>query len=75
MPASERIAIDLQRRIESGEWPPGERLPSLPRLVEQYREYGITSEMPVRQALTILRARGVVEFGPGRGNFVKGPEA
>ena len=73
LPASERIAADLMRRIESGEYPPGTRLPSVPRLVEQYRDLGIRSEMPVRQALTILRARGIIELGVGRGNFVAHP--
>jgi GntR family transcriptional regulator len=63
------IAGYLQRRIESGEWPPGARLPPEPKLQD---EYG-ASRNTVRDAVNWLKARGLVSTQQGRGTFVNEP--
>ncbi|MFF3928549.1 GntR family transcriptional regulator [Streptomyces hirsutus] len=52
-----RIAADLRRRISEGEWEPGGQIPTLPALCT---EYGV-SEAPVRGALRMLTAEGLIE--------------
>lgn len=64
--AYQRIVSDIAAKIDSGQWPPGTRLPSSRQLQEQY---GV-SHMVVRTAMTILRDRGVVESVSGVGVFV-----
>ncbi|MFB8236170.1 GntR family transcriptional regulator [Kitasatospora purpeofusca] len=61
-PEYERIAGDLVRRIQSGEFPPGTRLPSLTALEEAYG----TSQTTVRHAIAVLRNNGMVETGNRR---------
>ena len=63
----QRIVDEIAARIESGELPPGSKLPSSRELQEQYD----TSHMTVRTAVTILRDRGLVESISGVGVFVK----
>jgi GntR family transcriptional regulator len=60
------IAADLQRKIESGELEPGDRLPSDAELSEIYE----ASRNTVREAVKTLVTRGVVEKPSGRGAFV-----
>ena len=67
----QRIVDDIAARIESGELPPGAKLPSSRELQEQYN----TSHMTVRTAVTILRDRGLVESVSGVGVFVIGAVA
>jgi len=62
----QRIVDEIVTRIESGELPPGTKLPSSRELQEQYG----TSHMTVRTAITILRDRGLVESVSGVGVFV-----
>lgn len=64
--AYQRIVSDVVAKIESGEWPPGTKLPSSRELQEQYT----VSHMVVRTAVTILRDRGLVESVSGKGVFV-----
>ena len=66
VPAYAQIEDQLAVRIESGELAAGERLPPERELADGL---GV-SRMTVRQALSSLAARGLVERGVGRGTFV-----
>jgi GntR family transcriptional regulator len=62
------IAADLRRRIESGELQPGDKIPTVEALAE---EYGVAGQTP-RQAIRLLKAEGLVENRGGRsGNRVR----
>ena len=65
------IATDLEQRIRSGEFQPGQALPSQRELSAAY---GVTL-MTLRQALGQLTERGLVAQQPGRGTFVHGGKA
>jgi GntR family transcriptional regulator len=60
-----QIHADLLRQIESGELPPGSRLPSIVALAQRY-EVALTT---VRKALDALKADGLVVTSP-MGTFV-----
>ena len=60
-PLYSRIYTEMARRVHSGEWEEGMRLPSEERLRE---EFG-TSRGPVRQALALLRSEGLITGGRG----------
>ncbi|WP_326549718.1 winged helix-turn-helix domain-containing protein [Micromonospora sp. NBC_01813] len=60
------LADELRAKIESGEWPPGTKLPSRSELC---REYGV-SDTVVGKAMMILRATGLTETLEGVGVFV-----
>ena len=60
------IAQDLQRRIESGEFSPGDRLPN----EMEFRERYDASRNTVRDALKWLTIRGLIETKAGQGTFV-----
>jgi DNA-binding GntR family transcriptional regulator len=62
----QRIAQDIRDRIASGEYAPGDKLPSLRELIAHY---GVSAE-PVRSALLILQAEGLVEGHQGKGIYV-----
>jgi len=51
-----RVASVLRRRIASGEWQPGDRLPALDALVEEFRVGRVT----VRHALDLLADEGLI---------------
>jgi GntR family transcriptional regulator len=61
-----QIADDLGRQIESGELPPGNRLPAELELRARYD----ASRNTVRDAVRWLITRGLVETRPGQGTFV-----
>ncbi|RFU42854.1 GntR family transcriptional regulator [Actinomadura logoneensis] len=61
------IADDLARRIEEGEFAAGERLPTEEQLMVDYDN---ASRNTIREAVKILKARGLVETTQGRGTFV-----
>lgn len=65
-PKYREIAQDLQRRIESGELAPGDRLPNEMEFREQYN----ASRNTVRDAIKWLTNRQLVETKPGQGTFV-----
>jgi GntR family transcriptional regulator len=65
----QHIADDLRRRITSGEWEPGKRLPSEAELTTAY-EVGTPT---LRRALDVLEAEGRIEKRHGVGNFVREP--
>jgi GntR family transcriptional regulator len=65
-PAHVQIEEQLAERIASGELQAGERLPPERDLARDLN----VSRMTVRQALSSLAGRGLVERGVGRGTFV-----
>lgn len=60
-PLYSRIHKAMADRIRSGEWSAGTQLPSEEKLREEFA----TSRGPVRQALALLRAEGLVTGGRG----------
>lgn len=66
-PLPEVIEAKLRELIESGELPPGERLPNEPELA---RRMGV-GRSSVRTALQRLEVQGVVDVRRGRGWFVR----
>jgi len=68
VPYTRQIIADITAKIDSGEWPPGYRLPSIPELAAAYG----CSAAPVRVALTQLQGAGLIQGHQGVGNFVAG---
>jgi GntR family transcriptional regulator len=64
---SRQIADDLRKEIRAGALTPGAQLPSERELVERYG----TSAQTARQAVSLLKAEGLVVGMPGRGIFVR----
>ncbi|MFC4596674.1 FadR/GntR family transcriptional regulator [Cohnella hongkongensis] len=64
--AHEEILKRMEEKIRSGEWKPGERLPTMPQLASSYG-YSLTA---VREALRVLESRRIVSIEHGRGIFV-----
>jgi len=56
----------LRRRIESGVWPPGTKIPSLEELAE---EFGV-ARATARQAVSALESDGLIWRKQGKGTFV-----
>ena len=67
---AERIREALEQAVLLGELARGERLDET-RLAERFR----VSRTPVREALQLLLAGGLVEHRPHRGVFVRAPDA
>ena len=65
---SRRVEADLRQRIEAGEWPAGEALPSVIALAAHY---GV-SRSTVSKAVHRLAEAGLVEVVPQWGTFVTG---
>jgi GntR family transcriptional repressor for pyruvate dehydrogenase complex len=63
---AQRVVAGLKDKILAGDLPPGHKLPSEAELIE---EYGV-SRTVVREAVTRLRAEGLLETFQGRGSFV-----
>jgi GntR family transcriptional regulator, transcriptional repressor for pyruvate dehydrogenase complex len=61
---AQRVVAGLKDKILAGDLPPGHKLPA-----ELIEEYGV-SRTVVREAVTRLRAEGLVETFQGRGSFV-----
>ncbi|HEX6506557.1 MAG TPA: GntR family transcriptional regulator [Chloroflexota bacterium] len=70
LPMYYRVESDLRKRIEAGEWKPGDLFPPERELVERY---GI-SRMTVRQSLSGLVAEGLLHRVRGKGTFVAAPK-
>lgn len=66
---NQRIRTDIERRIRSGEWPPGHRIPSEHALMA---EYGC-SRMTVNRALTSLAESRLIVRRRKSGSFVSTP--
>ncbi|MGE5585675.1 MAG: GntR family transcriptional regulator [Bacillota bacterium] len=69
VPLYHQVKESLRERIEAGEWPPGERIPTEKELAAEYA----VSQITVRQALARLASEGLVERCQGRGTFVSQP--
>ncbi len=65
-PIHAQIKDYLVSKIGSGEYGPGDRLPTENELTQTFQ----TSKSPVRQALESLRMEGIIFRHPGRGTFV-----
>ena len=63
----EQIAAYIRQRIESGEWGPRRRLPTVVHLSQ---EYGVAKDT-VMQALELLRDLGIIYTVKNRGSYVK----
>jgi DNA-binding GntR family transcriptional regulator len=63
---SERLAAELRRKIEAGDWQPGGQLPSVTELSQTYS----VSRATVSKALRTLVADGLVVTRHGWGTFV-----
>lgn len=66
VPPYRQIAAILRRQIETGEIPPGRRIPSL---VEMEQEYGVARDT-LRKAVRVLKDAGLVETVTGMGIYV-----
>ncbi|TCB97602.1 FadR family transcriptional regulator [Micromonospora zingiberis] len=68
MPAKyERVADAIREQIRSGQLKPGDKLPSLSQLQEQYEvSYG-----SIRGAMLVLKAERLIEGRPGEGVYVR----
>lgn len=66
---SARIRSDIERRILSGEWAPGYRIPIERELMETYG----CARMTVNKALVALVASGLIERRRRAGSFVSQP--
>lgn len=64
---SEIVADDLQKQIKEGSLKPGDRLPTIDQLAVQY---GV-GKSTIREALSQLKARGLIQPRQGEGTFVK----
>jgi GntR family transcriptional regulator, histidine utilization repressor len=69
VPLSQQIRGDVERRIVSGDWPPGHRIPFEHELVRQYG----CSRMTVNKALSALAAAGLIVRRRRAGSFVAQP--
>lgn len=65
-----QLAGILRAQIMSGELAPGQQLPSLTWLMQ---EYGLARNT-VRKAVRVLRDEGLVRAVPGWGTYVTGQE-
>ena len=66
LPRSQLVRDQLRKAIDSGDFGPGEALPSERELVEAFQ----VSRVSVREAIRSLEAIGYVEVHQGRGSFV-----
>src|SRR5690554_4264933 len=66
IPAYIQVASALRRRIETGEWLPGEKISTLEELEEEFQRARVT----VRQAVGLLEKEGLLKRQQGRGTFV-----
>ncbi|MEE6260812.1 winged helix-turn-helix domain-containing protein [Plantactinospora sonchi] len=62
-----RIVADIKARIASGELKPGDKLPSVSQLRNQYN----ASNTAVRNAMLVLREAGLVHGHQGKGVYVR----
>jgi GntR family transcriptional regulator len=67
VPPYRQVADLIEQRIRSGELAPGDRVPSITTLSQ---EFGI-AKGTARRALGELADRGLIEITPGWGSFVR----
>lgn len=61
-----QVAADIRARIQTGLLKPGDRLPSIRLLKEQYE----VSDTVIRFAMVVLKGEGLVVGQPGKGVYV-----
>src|SRR5688572_30061093 len=66
--STQDLADKIAAAIRSGDYPPGSRLPQ-ETLAERFQ----VSRTPIREALRLLEARGVLELIPNQGAVVRVP--
>lgn len=66
-PRYQQIADELRRAIETGEFPPGVKIPGENQLMSQYE----VARNTARQALAVLRDQGLTEARKGSGIYVR----
>ncbi len=66
LPLSQQLAALLRAEIESGQRPPGSRLPTIMQLSQEHQVATAT----VVKALRILKREGLVIGSSGHGTFV-----
>jgi GntR family transcriptional regulator len=62
-----RIADDIRAQIETGEYAPGQQLPTYDELAEQY----MCSLAVVRKAVDLLKQQGLLITKQGKGSYVR----
>ena len=62
-----QLAEDIKSKIRSGQYKPGDELPSTSKLCEQYA----ISAIVVRNAMLHLKAQKLVKGVPGVGTFIE----
>jgi GntR family transcriptional regulator len=65
-PHYRRIITDIRAKIDSGEWAPGDQIPTTPQLAEQYR----VGKSTIRTAIQMLIELGLLRGMQGIGVFV-----
>ena len=68
-PTYKQIRLDIERRILTGEWPPGHRIPFEHQLMTRYG----CSRMTVSKALSELAQAELIERRRRAGTFVRRP--
>lgn len=68
---SRNLALEFRRKIETGQWALGQRLPTTRELAATYR----VSANTIQGAFRVLEAHDLVDRRPRRGGFVKLPSA
>jgi Bacterial regulatory proteins, gntR family len=66
LPPYRAVIAALRERIESGEWLPGEQIPSVRKIAQ---EYGV-SVGTARRALVLLKEAGLIVITPSWGAFI-----
>jgi len=66
IPPYRAISAALRERIEAGEWLPGEQIPSVRQLGEEYE----VSIGTARRALAVLAEEGLIVVTPSWGAFM-----
>ncbi len=66
IPPYRAISAALRERIEAGEWLPGEQIPSVRQLGEEYE----VSIGTARRALAVLAEEGLIVVTPSWGAFI-----
>ncbi len=68
---SQNLALEFRRKIETGQWASGQRLPTTRELAAKYQ----VSANTIQGAFRVLEAHDLVDRRPRRGGFVKLPSA
>src|SRR3954469_23435342 len=70
LPRYQQVHGDLMHRIATGEWLPGEPIPTEAQLSSAYE----VSTGTLRKAVDLLVAEGVLTRSQGKGTFVRRPQ-